>query len=56
MLPFLVVALSVIYNKYGTCSDCIEITSGNEVVNSFKLVLENYHYLLYSSTRLLAYA
>lgn len=37
MLPFLVVTLSVIYNKYGICSDCIEITSGNEVVTRCQL-------------------
>lgn len=39
MLPFLVVALSVIYNTYGMCIDCIEINSGNEDVNCCKLVL-----------------
>lgn len=51
MLPFLVVALSVIYNTYGMCFDRIETTSGNEVVCSCKLVLENYYYLFYSPTR-----
>lgn len=56
MLPFLVVTLSVIYNKYGICSDCIEITSGNEVEKRCQLILENYHYLFYSPTRYLAYA
>jgi len=42
MLQFLVVALTVIYNKYGTYYDCIEIASGNER-KSCKRVLENYH-------------
>lgn len=45
MLPFLAVVLSIIYKKYGIGPDCIEITSGNEVVNRCKLVVENYHHL-----------
>lgn len=56
MLLFLVVTLSVIYNKYVICSDCIEITSGNEVVTRCQLLLENYHYLFYRPTRYFAYA